>query len=247
MDEERLAHAIAALVGTTLARDIATDFLKLRRDVTTGTLERATAGKFVESFVQCLQTISGRHHDGTTKVDAYLNGQVESDTSLPDGLRICGSRIARSIYTMRNKRNIAHKGEIDPNTIDLEFTYHSAAWIMAELIRCAKGITMEEAGTLIKLVRQPVGTLVEEIEGERMVHAKVSTRSEILILLHSKHPDLVTCALLVKWVGKKESATRARLSELKKDRLVVGDSKKGYKLTSPGFTAAVDLISGLQR
>lgn len=147
---------------------------------------------------------------------------------------------------MRNKRNIAHKGEIDPNTIDLEFTYHAAAWIMAELIRCANGISMEEAGSLIKLVSEPVGTLVEEIQGIRMVHATVSTRSEILILLHSKHPDPVTAPQLIVWVGKKDSATRARISELKKDRLVVGSSETGYQLTSPGFNEAVDLIYQLQ-
>ena len=89
---------------------------------------------------------------------------------------------------MRNKRNIAHKGEIDPNRADLEFTYHGAVWIMAELIRCATGVSMEEAGALIRLVKAPVGMLVEEIDGVRMVHAKVSVRSEILLLLHSQHP-----------------------------------------------------------
>ena len=65
---------------------------------------------------------------------------------------------------MRNKRNIAHKGEIDPNRTDLEFTHHAAVWIMAELLRHATGIPMEEAAALIGLVRAPVGTLVEEID-----------------------------------------------------------------------------------
>ena len=137
MDEDRLSRAIEALVGQALARDIASDFVKLRRDVASGTLERASAGKFVESFVQCLQEMSGGQHSGAPNVDEYLKNRVENLTTLPDGLRLCGSRIARSIYTMRNKRSIAHKGEIDPNRIDLEFTHHGAAWIMAELVRCA--------------------------------------------------------------------------------------------------------------
>ena len=245
MDEQRIAGAIKSLVGESLARDVASDFLKLRRDVATGTLERASAGKFVESFVQCLQEMSSSEHSGKSKVDHYLNAQVENDTSLPDGLRLCGSRIARSIYTMRNQRNIAHKGEIDPNTIDLGFTYHGATWIMAELIRCAIGISMEEAGALIKLVNVPVGTLVEEIDGVRMVHAKVSTRSEILILLHSKHPDPVTLAQLVEWAGKSGATTRARVSELRKERLIVSNGKTGLKLTSPGYSAAVNEIHRL--
>jgi hypothetical protein len=77
-------------------------------------------------------------------VDAYFR-TAEHETKLPDGLRFCGSRIARAIYTLRNKRNIAHKNEIDPNTVDLGFIHQAAAWIMAELIRGATGIAMQEA------------------------------------------------------------------------------------------------------
>lgn len=246
MDETRLAGAIESLVGKALALEITADFLKLRRDVATGTLERASAGKFVESFVQCLQAMSSGTHCGAPSVDDYLKNRVENDTTLPDGLRLCGSRVARSMYTMRNKRNIAHKGEIDPNRIDLEFTHHGAAWIMAELLRTATGITMEEAGALIELVRLPVGTLVEEIDGARMVHAKVPLRLEILFLLHSQHPTPVTAAQLVEWVGKNAAATRSRLSELRKRRLIVGNASKGFKLTSTGYTTASEEIQRLQ-
>jgi hypothetical protein len=115
-------------------------------------------------------------------VDDYLNNKVEQ-TTLPDGLRICGARIGRSIYTLRNKRNIAHKGVVDPNTFDLAYIHQGAAWIMAELIRSATGISLQEAGALIELVHAPVGTLVEDIDSTRLVHADVSVRVELLILL----------------------------------------------------------------
>lgn len=246
MDERRLSGAIESLVGKALAQEIAADFLKLRCDVATGTLERASAGKFVESFVQCLQAISSGKHCGAPSVDDYLNNRVENDTTLPDGLRLCGSRVARSIYTMRNKRNIAHKGEIDPNRIDLEFTHHGAAWIMAELVRCATGITMEEAAALIELVRAPVGTLVEEIDGVRIVHARVPLRLEILLFLHSQHPTPARSAQLVDWAGKSSAVIRSRLSELRRQRLIVGDGNKGFRLTSPGYITASAEIQRLQ-
>ena len=181
-------------------------------------------------------------HSDTSSVDDYLKNRVENDTTLSDGLRLCGARVARSIYTMRNKRNIAHKGEVDPNRMDLEFTYHGAVWIMAELVRCATGSSMDEAGALIRLVRAPVGTLVEEIDGVRMVHAKVSARVEMLLLLHSQYPDVVTSAKLSEWVGGKAAGTRARLSELRKERLIAGNGDKGFKLTSTGYRAAVEEI-----
>ena len=191
MDEARLAQALTGLLGSKLADEVASDFVKIRRDFATKTLERASPGKFVETFVQCLQQISTGKHDAIPNVDGYLNTRVENEAALPDGLRFCGGRIARSMYTLRNKRNIAHKGEVDPNTIDLAFVHQGAAWIMAEMIRCASGVTMEEAGALIELVQAPVGTLVEEIDGTRIVHADVSARAEILILLHSPFPNRV--------------------------------------------------------
>ena len=246
MDDKRLARAIESLVGETLARDIAIDFVKLRRDVCTGTLERTLAGKFVESFVQCLQKMSSSQHSNGSGVDDYLRNRVENDTTLPDGLRLCGSRVARSIYTMRNMRNIAHKGDISPNRIDLEYTHHAAAWIITELIRCATGVTMEEAGSLINLVNAPIGTLVEEIDGVPLVLVEVSMREEILLLLHRRYPDPATSKDLIEWTKKSASTIRSRLSELGRRRLIAGGGERGFKLTSTGHKAAVQTLERLQ-
>jgi hypothetical protein len=183
MDEARLALSLAGLLDQSLAQALAADFVKIRQDYATKTLERASPGKFVETFVQCLQWIATGTYEVKADVDAYLK-KVENEMPLPEGLRLCAPRIARSIYTLRNKRNIAHKNEIDPNTADLAYIHQGAAWIMAELIRSASGVTMEEAGALIELVQMPVGALVEEIDGTRLVHADLSIPGEILILLH---------------------------------------------------------------
>src|SRR5215213_4900444 len=113
MDEARLIKALTPLVAEPLARDLAQQFVKIRGDLATRTLERASAGKFVETFVQCLQHMAHGSCDPKPNVDDFLNKRVESESALPEGLRICAARIARSMYTLRNKRNIAHKNEID--------------------------------------------------------------------------------------------------------------------------------------
>ncbi len=247
MDEGRLTQALTGLLGSKLAKELTEHFIKIRQDCATKTLERASPGKFVETFVQCLQQMSTGKHDVKPNVDSYLNARVENEVALPGGLRFCGSRIARSIYTLRNKRNIAHKGEVDPNTYDLAFVHQGAAWIMAEMIRCASGITMEEAGALIELVQAPVGTLVEEIDGTRLVHADVSTRVEILVLLHSHYPNRVAVADIQRTMnGRSAASVRSRLSELRTEKLIFGDAKTGYRLTVPGYTAAVAEIKRLQ-
>lgn len=155
MDDARLAMALSGLIGPTLAADLVADLMKIRRDCATRTLERAAPGKFVETFVQCLQHIDTGTYDAKPSVDDYLGKKVEN-TGLPEGLRICAARVARAMYTFRNKRNIAHKNDVDTNTHDLAFTHQGAAWVTAELLRHATGISMQESGALIELVQAPV-------------------------------------------------------------------------------------------
>ena len=242
MDEARLTAALTGFLGSTLASDLVADLIKIRRDCATRTLERAAPGKFVETFVQCLQYIHTGTYDPKPNVDDYLDKKVEN-TSLPDGLRICAARVARSMYTFRNKRNIAHKNDVDTNTHDLAFTHQAAAWITAELLRNATGVSMQEAGALIELVQTPVGTLVEEIDGTKLVHADVTVREEILILLHSHYPDAVPVADVLRSLSRRSDNTvRKRLRELHAAKLAHGDAKLGYRLTQPGYAAAIEVI-----
>ena len=245
MDETRLAAALAGLVGPVLAADLSADFVKIRRDCATRTLERTAPGKSVETFVQCLQYIHAGTYEAKPSVDVYLDNTVEN-TPLPDGLRICAARVARSMYTLRNKRTIAHKNDVDANTHDLVFTHQGAAWISAELLRHATGVSMQEPGALIELVQAPVGTLVEEIDGTRLVHADVPVRTEILILLHSYYPDTVPVESVIKGLSRRNSGTvRQRLRDLYVQKLAHGDTKSGYRLTHAGHAAAVSEIKAL--
>lgn len=240
MDEARLADALKPLLGDDLSQHLASNFVNIRRDLATETLERSSPGKFVEAFVQCLQHISTGKYDVKPDVDGYLLKQVENATTLPEGLRICGARVARAMYALRNKRSIAHKNEIDPNTFDLAVVHEGAAWIMAELFRIASGLTMQQAGELIDLVQAPVGTLVEEIDGTRLVHADLTIEGEILVLLHSQYPQPVPVKKIEDSLKARSSkSVRNRLGEMKLNKLIHGDAAKGYRLTTAGHAEAV--------
>jgi hypothetical protein len=155
----------------------------------------------------------------------------------PEGLRIAGARLARAIYTFRNKRNIAHIGEVDPNSIDLAFTANASAWIVSEMLRVATGVSMEEAGRLIAMVQAPIGQLVEEIDGVRIVHGNVTLQEELLILLHSHYADYVSLADIQATTKLRNAGSVGnKLRDLVGDKLAVGDTKTGYKLTSPAST-----------
>jgi|SRR5579862_3771626 hypothetical protein len=244
--EDRIVAAVEAMVGANLARDLVRDFRKMRADLATKTLERAAPGKFVETFVQCLQQMATGSYEASPKVDHYLDKVAENQMGLPDSLRTTAARIARSIYTVRNKRNIAHKGEIDPNSIDLSYAHHAASWIMAEMVRISTAVTMEEAARLISLLQVPVGELVEEIDGVRLVHGNISVKSELLVLLHSHYPDPVSLSAAKVSLSRRGPSTAGnKLRELEQAKLVHGDANAGYRLTSAGFKAAVSEIQNL--
>lgn len=244
MDEARLKLALSNMTSVQLADEIVGDFVKLRQDCATGTLERASPGKFVETFVQVLQFLAKGKFDQKPNVDDYLSKKADHESAVPEGLRICGARLARSIYALRNKRNIAHKNPIDPNRFDLALAHQGAAWIMAELLRNASSISMHEAGVLIELIQAPVGSLVEEIDGTRIVHAQTSVKGELLILLHSHFPERASqSSILSALSARSPGSVRNRLGEMRTAKLIHGDSGVGYRLTQSGHKAALDEIN----
>jgi hypothetical protein len=94
MDQAALESALATAVPPELAEDLVEQFLEIRRDVATGTLGRASPGKFVETVVQVLQALeNGGKYDTHPKVDSFLKGIESRPGTLPDGLRICAARL----------------------------------------------------------------------------------------------------------------------------------------------------------
>ena len=228
---------------TVLADDMVENFLQLRQDVATGTLGRANAGKFVETVVQILQYIECGRYEPKPDVDGFLRGLESRSSSLDDGLRICASRVARAMYSLRSKRNVVHKGEIDPNHYDLAFLHHGAQWIMAEVVRTATGVSMEEAGRLVAMVQAPVGGIVEDFGEKQLVLEALSAREEALVLLRRVHPDVLPLDHIQRCMDRVAPKTvRNTLRALWADRLVEGATKEGYRLTAKGSAEAGNVL-----
>lgn len=212
MDQAKLVTALSKAIPTTLAEDLVSDFLQLRQDVATATLGRSSGGKIVETFVQILQHLETGKYDAKPDVDVYLRGLESHSSALDDGLRICAGRLARSLYAIRSKRNILHKGSVDPNTYDQRLVLHGVEWMIAELLRLTQGLTMQEAGELIALVNAPVGTLVEDFGNRRLVLTKLTIEDELLVLLHSHYPQSVSIAVINSSMDRRSSGSVCKRS-----------------------------------
>jgi hypothetical protein len=239
VDQKRLLVSLTTILPAQLAGDLVDDFMLVRQDFSTKTLGRSSPGKFVETVVQCLQHMSRGSHDLKPDVEDYLQRRVENEAKLPDDLRICAARMARSMYALRSRRNIVHKGTVDINSYDLAYLHHAASWMLAEFLRQSSGITMEEAGSLIAQIHAPIDELVENIEGVLLVHADVSIEDEITLLLRTRHPDYVPLAALkTSLVGRNPGTLGNKLRQLVDGKILFGNPKTGYKLTQSGFKNA---------
>jgi len=242
------SDAIGALTGLLpkeLAKDLVTEFVTMRQDTAQGTLGRAAPGKFVETFVQALEYIEGGSYSKRPSVDKTLTS-VESKTALDDGLRISGARLARAMYSLRSKRNIVHKGMIDPNTYDLQLLFSGAQWILSELIRLASGITKEDAGKLVKQIQAPIGDLVEDFGHKKLVLADLSARKEILVLLQLEYPDSVPLKVLINSMDRRSPSTvRSALKVLWEERRAEKAADNGYVITSTGLKEATEIVASI--
>lgn len=233
-----LIHELANHIDPVLAKDLVSEFIEIQNDCKTGTLGRSSVGKFVETAVQVLQFLESGNYDKKPNVDSYLKNLEHRTIRLNDDLRICCARIARSCYTLRNKRNIAHKGSVDPNVYDLKYIYSSAQWILAEVVRNVMTSDMATAGRMIEYIQTPVHYVVEEFENRKLVFGDLTVDQEILILLHSYYPNYISRQSIKDSLDRRShSAISNSLNKLWKVKFVHKDDP-GYKLTQEGFKEA---------
>ena len=242
MNKEALVKALAKKLPQQLCEDLVTEFVEIRQDVATNTLGRSPSGKFIETIVQLMEFLETGKYPVKPDIEQYLKNVESRASSLDDGLRICGARIARGMYALRSKRNILHKGNVDPNSYDLHFLLHGAQWLLAELLRNISGLTMQESGQLVNMVHAPVGELVDDTGFRRLIHHVGEATDEIVILLHSYYGTITTLETIKKSLNRRDDKqVRNALGSLLRRKLIDGSAKEGYVLTKPGFNQAIEL------
>lgn len=245
MKKQELISALEGLVSRPLAEDLIEQYLLMRQDVLVQTLGRSAPGKFVETIVQILEYLHTGKYSQTPKVDGSLQ-TCENQTDIDESLRVCAARIARAMYSLRSKRNIVHKGPVDPNVWDLQFLHASAQWILAELIRLSKDITMDEAGELVAQIEMPVGGLVQDFgENKLVLSNSVTVKEEILILMAAKHPDQVTAKWLKESINRKSYSSVIKSVNLLWKEKAIQKIGQSYALTGIGLHEVGSIYSKL--
>ncbi|MFC1942622.1 hypothetical protein ACFLWU_05340 [Chloroflexota bacterium] len=235
---------MSATLPKNLAKDLVDSFTQLRRDLATETLERSSPGKFIETVVQVLQYLDKGSYDKAPNVDSYLKNLESQSANLSDDLRITLSRVARAGYTLRNKRSIAHKGEVDPNIYDLKYLFSVSQWILSELVRQVLSSDMMTAGKIIEVIQIPVNPLVEDFGDKRLVLKAGTAENELLTLLFHYFPEYVHVSQIHIDMDRRAKSTVSNvIPSAYSKRYIEGNKQKGYKLTSLGYNKAFSGIN----
>ena len=248
MTPAELTTELARHLPQNLAGDIVKYFIQIRVDASTGVLERSAPGKFIETVVQILDHLERSSFQQQPKVDEYLRALDSRPSILPDDIRVVLTRLARAVYSLRNKRNIAHKGAIEPNIYDLRLIYASAQWILSELVAYLLTKDVIASNRIIEYIQAPISPLVEDFGEKRLVLPKCSREKELLLLLLHYYPNMTPFQQILidldRWA--KSSIYDATTTAYKK-KYIEGSRVQGYKLTQLGYQAANEIAKALSQ
>lgn len=246
MTHQELIAELKKYLPPELAGDIVNQFLSIRKDVSTSTLERSAPGKFVETIVQILQYLSEGNYSKSFKtgeIENFLKNTESRQVNLSPDLKINVTRVARGMYSLRSKRSIIHKGTTGPNIYDLRYLYASAQWIFSEIIHHLLPTDVNTAGQLVEFIQVPLTSLVEDLGCKRLVLKAGNTADELLVLLSSYYPEYISSSQLYKDMDRRPKSTVANtITSLHNQRLIERDLKLGCKLTLLGYEHAMEII-----
>jgi len=205
-------------------------------------------GRFCESVIRMLQyETTGEYTDIGVKLN--LDKEIDKFRNLPqadfnDSLRLHIPRTLRVIYDIRNKRNSAHLGNINPNLMDAVLVLTSCKWVLAELFRTKFKILVSDAQAIIDSLVEKDIPLIQDFGGFPVIlNPDLPAKDRILLLLYNRGEQGATRGELTKWLPPKmQKQISTNLHRLQHTRCFIHrDSSKTY-LTISGEKYVEDNI-----
>jgi hypothetical protein len=188
-------------------------YIELKQKFFLGQYEpsQLNCAKFAEVVIRIIEYITKGNYTPLGKnvsLDALAKEleQLPKD-DFPDSLRIHIPRILRATYDIRNKRGVAHIGEVNPNLMDATFVVSACDWIMAEFLRLYHTDDSNEAQRIINSIVERKVPIIEEFGDElKVLTPNLHVTDKILLILYKKHPNYVSTSDLKTWIKTKSAS-----------------------------------------
>jgi len=208
-ERDQIVKTLSPPLPKELVSNLIGEYIKIKENLFLGRLgpSELKAGRFCECALRIIEYLHDGNYTnlgGQIDKDSLIN-QVESNTDLPDGIRLYIPRLCRALYDVRSNRDVAHVDEnIDPNKPDSLLVSKGADWILTELVRAyyPSSISVEKARAIVLKINELNIPIVQKSMGEVMVQRKdMSYDDQSLVILYHEYPDLISDDNLYEWTG----------------------------------------------
>ena len=202
-------------------------------------------GKFVELSMAIIKKI----YDGNMDKNKIFFDKLYQDfkkrektTPEDDVFLLAIPNAAKTVYTIRNKENVAHAKEIEPRSIDCIVSSTISDWILSQFVRFHCRLDAKTTAEFIHSIMERNVPLIERFEDDSMmVLVKgISFRDELLVLLYYKDERVAKDNLPL--VIPYRKLLTITLVNLTKNRLI-HKNDHGIKITQLGKKEATRIIS----
>lgn len=206
-----------------LVENILKEFQKLHQQYFLNKWEPAQldGGRFSENIFRYIEY---KQNKTFTPIGNQINrssiyNSALQDTNLPESIRFHVLKLADIMLDFRNKRNVAHPGNIDVNEMDSTFVIQAANWIIAEIIRIETQMSPEGAQGEIKKIIERKIPIIEEIGGRlKCLDTQLSAKQKALVFCYQKYPNQISLNDLKDWIKySNKSVLRKQLQDLDQD------------------------------
>ncbi|BCO56995.1 hypothetical protein [Mycobacterium intracellulare] len=201
----------AGFLAAGIPADLVTDVIEAyeeaktrfhRRDYRPSSVEGA---RFSEAVFRILQwATSGSYApiggSGGLPPIPQLIQQLQNATGVDDSVRIHIPRTLQAVYDIRNRRNVAHLGNIAIGLQDSGLVVHILDWVMTELVRLYHNVPAAEAQEIIEDIVKKEVPAIQVIDGFPRLLKDVPGTDHILLLLYREGAGGVDKTVLRGWI-----------------------------------------------
>ena len=244
-----LQNELSKKIHLNIVKELLKEYEDVQNDFSTNDNIKilASSGRFVEMVLAAISYINDKilldlNNIDVEKLYNKMRNLPRSKSGENDLLYLEIPRVARAIYTIRNKKRGMHRKDLDPIVQDRIFIKYSVDWIISSLIFLFHTRSDKEIQEIINTLVQKKISLIEEFEdGGMMILEKLTFVQKLLVILYKQNKIIKREKLkeLSQPTYKQEFNTN--FNNLKK-RLLIYVNEDNIKINSNGIKEVEEKI-----
>jgi len=241
MSMKNISEEISKVIDKDLSNELLKEYDLARRFHFLEDWEKSIlhASKFSELTLAVIENMVDEKHIDINNIhfEKLFNELIKKTkvTGKDEILMLAIPRVAKSIYTIRNKRRVAHIKAVDPNFLDSQYCISACDWILSQFVMLFLESSPTEVDSIVHSLIEKQVPFVEQFEDNSLVILKegLNFREQFLVALYrlGKRISKKEITRILKTYSQLVNSTS---KNLEKDKLVhVNDN--GVVLTKKGL------------